>query len=98
MENYKEMIMNANCGEIVPMVKPIDIDDPVDYFAKISNYGRAENCCMLESREYLANSGALSFGTANPALYISGKGRDFNIKALTDTGRAMLEYLGSKRE
>jgi len=93
MEDYKQIIRGARPGKIVPIVKQIDMDDPMDFFAKLSDYGRAKNCCLFESREYLAGSGALSFGTARPALYLTGSGPDFTIKALSGTGRRMLAYL-----
>ncbi len=67
--------------------------DPMDFFARLSDYGRAENCCLFESREYLAGTGALSFGTARPALYLAGTGLNFTIKALSGPGRRMLKYL-----
>ena len=93
MEDYKQIIRGARPGKIVPIVKQIDMDDPMDFFAKLSDYGRAKNCCLFESREYLTGSGALSFGTARPALYLTGSGPDFTIKALNSTGRRMLRYL-----
>lgn len=93
MEDYKQIIRGARPGKIVPIVKQIDMDDPMDFFAKLSDYGRAKNCCLFESREYLTGSGALSFGTARPALYLTGSGPDFTIKALSSTGRRMLAYL-----
>jgi anthranilate synthase component 1 len=68
----------------------------VDFFAKLSNNGRAKNCCLFESKEHLASPEApnvLSFGTAKPALYIAGMGTDFTIKALNKTGRRILGYL-----
>lgn len=98
MQDYKEMIYNAKPGQIIPLVKRIDMDDPMDFFAKISDYGRAENCCLFESREYLTGSRALSFGTASPALYLSGKGNTFRIKAIRDVGERMLEYFAKNRE
>ncbi|MHC4221863.1 MAG: chorismate-binding protein, partial [Planctomycetota bacterium] len=100
MEDYKQLILNAKAGQIFPIVREIQMDDPVDFFAKVSDYGRAQNCCLFESREYLAGSSALSFGTNKPALYLTGTGNDFTIKALSDTGRRMIEYLstdGDKR-
>ena len=72
-------------GEIIPVVKQMDIDDPVDFFAKLSDYGRSANCCLLESREYLAGTAALSFGTARPSLYLTGTGDQFTIQALGRT-------------
>ncbi len=95
MEDYKQIIRGARPGKIVPIVKQIDMDDPMDFFAKLSDYGRAKNCCLFESREYLTGSGALSFGTARPSLYLAGSGPDFTIKALNSTGRRMLTYLAA---
>ncbi len=93
MEDYKQIILNAEPGQIIPIVKQIDISDPMDFFAKISDYGRSPNCCLFESKEYLAGTSALSFGTARPALYLTGKASDFSIKALTKPGKRMIKYL-----
>jgi len=98
MEHYRQIIHSAKPGQIIPIVKQIKIDEPVDFFAKLSDYGRAKNCCFFESREYLTGSGALSFGTAKPALYLAGTGAEFIIKALTGTGRRILAYLSGKAE
>lgn len=93
MDDYRQIVQGAEPGQIIPIVKRIDVDDPLDFFAKLTDYGRAKNCCLLESREYLTGTGALSFGTARPALYLTGKGADFTIQALSKTGRRMLAYL-----
>ena len=53
MEDYRQIINGAEPGQLVPIVKQIDMKDPVDFFAKLSDYGRAKNCCLFESREYL---------------------------------------------
>ncbi|TFG49298.1 MAG: anthranilate synthase component 1 [Candidatus Brocadiia bacterium] len=98
MDDYKHIIHNAEPGQIVPIVREIDIEDPMDFFAKVSDYGRSRNCCLFESKEYLAGSSALSFGTARPSLYLTGTGVDFTIKALSNTGRRMLNYFGEKRD
>ena len=66
MEDYRQIILNAEPGQIIPIVKQIDMDEPVDFFARLSDYGWAKNCCLFESREYLAGSSALSFGKAKP--------------------------------
>ncbi|MHC4759595.1 MAG: hypothetical protein ACYTE8_13170 [Planctomycetota bacterium] len=94
MESYRQIIENARSGQIIPIVKQVDMQDPVDFFAKLSDYGRAKNCCLFESREHLKEN-ALSFGTARPALYLTGKGNEFRIQALSKTGRRMLEYLST---
>lgn len=95
MNDYRQIIQAAKPGHIVPIVKQIDIRDPMDFFARISDYGRAKNSCLFESREYLAGDAALSFGTAKPALYLAGSGNDFTIQALSPTGRRMLTYLSA---
>ena len=98
MEDYRQIIENAEPGQIVPVVKQIDMGDPLEFFAKLSDYGRAKNCCLLESREYLAGTRALSFGTARPALYLTGTGSEFTVKALSKPGKRMLSYLAAHRE
>jgi anthranilate synthase component 1 len=98
MNDYKQIIKNAQPGQIVPVVKQIDIDDPVDFFARISDYGRSENSCLFESKEYLAGDSALSFGTTKPALYLTGQGNNFTIKALSPTGKRMIAYLVSDKD
>ena len=84
MEDYKELIYNAAAGDIIPVVKPIEIGCPVEFFAKLSDYGRKQDSCLFESRDYLMedNVGALTFGTAGPALYLSGKGQEFLVKCV----------------
>ena len=98
MDDYRQIIHGAEPGQIVPIVKRIDMGDPLDFFSKLTDYGRAKNCCLLESREYLTGTGALSFGTARPALYLTGTGSDFTIRALTRTGKRMLRYLAADEQ
>ena len=98
MNDYKSIILNAEPGQIVPIVKQIEIDDPVDFFARISDYGRSENSCLFESREHLAGDTTLTFGTAKPSLYLTGKENLFEIVALNPTGQRMLGYLAAHPE
>jgi len=97
MTEFSQKINEAKTGQIIPLVRQIDIADPVDFFAKLSDYGRNQHCCLLESKEHLAQAGQgeLTFGTANPALYLSGKGADFQIVALSPTGKRMIEYFAT---
>ncbi|MHC4395979.1 MAG: anthranilate synthase component 1 [Planctomycetota bacterium] len=97
MDDYKQIIHGAKAGQIVPVVKQIDIDEPADFFARLSDYGRAENCALFEASDYLAEN-ALSFGTARPGLYLTGTGSEFTIKALSNTGRRMIKYLAGKKD
>jgi anthranilate synthase component 1 len=98
MDDYRQIILGAEPGQIIPIVKQIDMDEPVDFFARLSDYGRAKNCCLFESREHLAGYTELSFGTAKPALYLTGTGSEFTIKALSKTGRRMIEYLSADKK
>ena len=95
MDDYREKILNAKPGQIIPVVKETPIDDPVDFFAKLSDYGRSRNCCLFEATDYLAEN-ALSFGTARPGLYLTGTGNAFTIKALSRTGRRIIKYLSTE--
>jgi anthranilate synthase component I len=96
MEQYRQIINNTGPGQIVPIVRQIEIGDPLDFFAKMSDYGRAGNCCLFESKEHLAGYKELSFGTARPSLYLTGTGVDFTIKAISSTGRRILKYLANR--
>jgi hypothetical protein len=82
------------------MVQEIDLTCPVEFFAKLSDYGRKKHCCLLESRDYLTegDAGELTFGTANPALYLTGTASRFTIEALSPTGRRMIAYFSEHRE
>lgn len=97
MDDYRNVILGAEPGQIVPIVKEIDIDEPVDFFARLSDYGRAKNCCLLEASDHLSEN-ALSFGTARPALYLTGTGADFTIKALSPTGKRMLDFFSAQKD
>ena len=100
MNDYKKRIEQARPGQIIPMVREVDITCPVEYFAKLSDYGRKKHSCMLESRDYLTegDAGELTFGTASPALYLTGTGNHFSIEALSLSGRRMLGYLSANRQ
>ena len=47
MDDYRGIIANAKPGQIVPIVKEIDINEPVDFFARLSDYGRSKNCALF---------------------------------------------------
>ena len=100
MHAYEKRIHQAHPGQIIPMVREIDITCPVEFFARLSDYGRKQHCCLLESRDYLTDGdgGELTFGTADPALYLTGRGNRFRVEALTPTGRRMLGYFAAHRE
>ncbi|MBU1261066.1 MAG: anthranilate synthase component 1 [Planctomycetes bacterium] len=97
MTELEQKISDAKAGQIIPLVRQIDVSEPVDFFARLSDYGRKQHCCLLESRDHLAegDQGELTFGTANPALYVSGSGADFQIVALSPTGKRMIKYFAT---
>ncbi|MGH2270755.1 anthranilate synthase component 1 [Anaerohalosphaeraceae bacterium U12dextr] len=97
MNELQKRIHQARPGQIIPIVREIDIRCPVEYFARLTDYGRRKPCCLFESRDYLSGSGAgeLTFATAQPALYLTGKGTHFRIEALTPAGKRILRYLAS---
>jgi len=97
MHGYRQLFRNARPGQIIPIVREVDMDCPVKYFARLSDYGRQKDSLLFESREHLADSahGDLTFGTTSPALYLTGRGAEFSIRALTPVGRRMLRYLAS---
>ncbi|MHC4927643.1 MAG: anthranilate synthase component 1 [Planctomycetota bacterium] len=100
MNEYLKRIQNAQAGQIIPMVQEIDLTCPVEFFAKLSDYGRNRHCCLLESRDHLSEGagGELTFGTANPALHLSGTANRFDIVALSKTGKRMIAYLSENRQ
>ncbi len=100
MQDTKDLIFSAQAGQIIPLVREIEVMSPVEYFAKLSDYGRKKHCCLLESKDHLAEdpTGDLTFATADPALYLTGKGQDFEIRALSAVGRRMLMFFKARPE
>jgi anthranilate synthase component 1 len=98
MNEIERQIQQAKPGQIIPIVREIDIRCPVEFFSRLTDYGRKKHVCLLESQDYLSNgsSGELTFGTAQPALYLTGTANQFRIEALTATGKRMLKYLAGR--
>ena len=94
MEKIKRLIEESGKGSIIPIVKELDYAiEPVEYFAKLSDYGRKDNCILLESAEIITKYGEKSIGTADPCIIVRGKGRSFEIKALNKIGEKILEHI-----
>jgi len=82
-----ETVKQAKVGSIIPVYKEINQEiDAFEYFAKLSNYGRKKNSLLIE------NNGK-SIGTANPCLVLTGKGDNFEIKALNEAGKRFLGFI-----
>ncbi|MFH1431933.1 MAG: anthranilate synthase component 1 [archaeon] len=87
----EENIKNVKLGQIVPIYKKTKgLGCPVEFFAKLSDYGRNPHCLLLESASVSAKYAQFSMGTAAPCLKISGRGDDFEIIALNSLGERFL--------
>jgi anthranilate synthase component 1 len=93
MNDYQK-IKNANQGELITLHRGFDnFPDPVSYFAKLTNYGKQENCILLESADIVSKYGERSIGAIDPCLKVIGNKEDFVIRALNLTGQYFLEAL-----
>ncbi len=100
MNEYRDIIHSAQPGTIVPLVREIEMDCPLEYFSRLSDFGRNKDCCLFESKDHLTEGKGhdeLTFGTARPALYLTGRRQNFEIRALTDTGRRMIRHLAAEK-
>lgn len=88
-------VQEAQVGEFVPVVETLDLGGacPVDYFAKLSDYGRNPDCVLLESADIVPKYGQHSMGTADPCLKLSGRGESFKISALNELGVKFIWFL-----
>jgi len=93
MKNFQK-VKNAKQGEIITLYKEYDyIPDTIEYFAKISDYGRVTNCLMLESADIISKYGKNSLGTANSCLKLTGKANCFEVAALNNLGKSFIKTL-----
>src|SRR3989344_5053363 len=86
-----DKIKNAKIGSILPIYEAVDYIEPIEFFIKLSNYGRNKNAILLESAD--ASIKERSLGSANPCLKVTGKNEEFEIKALSNLGRKFLQFL-----
>jgi len=90
----RDIIKQSKIGSIVPIYKTIQkIGCPVEFFAKLSDYGRKENCILLESADIVPKYGENSLGSADPCLKLQGKEEKFEIIALNKLGKEFLEFI-----
>ncbi|MFH1849600.1 MAG: anthranilate synthase component 1 [archaeon] len=91
-----QIIQQAKEGTVVPVVHTETNDETrcaIEYFAKLSDYGRKANCILLESADIVPKYGENSIGTADPCLKITGRGDEFRIRSLNGLGRRFCEFL-----
>ncbi|HZX20250.1 MAG TPA: anthranilate synthase component 1 [archaeon] len=90
MYGLKEL-EKAKKGNIVPVYETMDSQqDELDFFKKISDYGKKPHSILLESADIVTKYGEKSIGSADPCLNIIGKGDKFEINALNETGNRFL--------
>ena len=89
-----ENLASAKPGEIIPIYKVVKgLKCPVEFFAKLSDYGRNPHCLLLESASVSAKYAQFSMGTAAPCLKVSGKDTHFGITAFNETGEKFLKLI-----
>ena len=81
-----QAIEQAKIGDIVPVYKVIENIDALDYFAKLSDYGREKNAILFEFNDKVIAS-------SNPCLKLKGSGDEFEITALNNLGRKFLAFI-----
>ena len=94
MESNKNRLKDAKIGSIVPIVETLPYAlDPVEFFAKLADYGRKKNSILLESADIIAKYGERSLGSADPCLMVKGKDENFEITALNGLGKKFIALL-----
>ena len=94
MLNTLNIIKNAEIGSIVPVVEVFPYAlQPVEYFAKLSNFGKKGGSILFESADIVPKYGEKSLGSADPCLKVTGKDNEFEITALNKLGIKFLEFL-----
>ncbi|MEK6949416.1 MAG: anthranilate synthase component 1 [Nanoarchaeota archaeon] len=92
--DQKEKIAKAKIGSIVPIVETLPYAlNPVEYFSKLSNYGRKKHSLLLESADIVPKYGEKSLGSANPCLVVKGKEENFEVAALNNLGKKFIKFL-----
>src|SRR3989338_3832341 len=94
MESNNNRLKDAKIGSIVPIVETLPYAlEPVEFFAKLTDYGRKKNSILLESADITAKYGERSLGSADPCLMVKGKDEDFEIAALNGLGKKCIALL-----
>ena len=65
----------------------------VEYFAKLSDYGRKKYSFLLESADIVPKYGEFSLGSVDPCLRVKGNKQDFEILALNKLGEEFLALI-----
>src|SRR3989338_8992627 len=88
------LIKNPKIGSIVPVVEVLPYAlQPVEYFAKLSDYGNKKHSILFESADIVPKYGEKSLGSADPCLKVIGQKEHFEIIALNDLGVRFIRFL-----
>ena len=94
METTVNIIKNAKIGSIVPVVEVLPYAlQPVEYFAKLSDYGKKKNSILFESADIVQKYGEKSLGSVDPCLKVTGQNENFEIIALNKLGLRFIDFL-----
>ncbi|MBI3027036.1 anthranilate synthase component 1 [Candidatus Woesearchaeota archaeon] len=94
MNAAHNVIRNAKIGSIVPVVEEMPHAlQPVEYFAKLSDYGNKKNSILFESADVIPKYGEKSLGSADPCLKVTGQSENFEVTALSKVGVRFIEFL-----
>ncbi len=92
-----EALKAAKPGSIVTVYEELEgALDAEEYFKKLSDYGRKKNCILLESADIVTKYGEMSLGSTEPCLKAIGRGRNFEVLALNETGKKFLAAFKDK--
>jgi len=81
-------------GTIRPFYRSFDYTgDAIDFFAKLSDYGKKKDCILLESADIIKKYGEKSIGSSDPCLKVKGREEDFEITALNELGQRFLKFI-----
>ncbi|HZX34241.1 MAG TPA: anthranilate synthase component 1 [archaeon] len=87
----------ASAGNIVPVYREMPSSaNALEFFMKISDYGRKKDCILLESTDIVTKYGEKSIGSAEPCLKVKGRGERFEVIALNALGEKFLAHLKPK--
>jgi len=93
--DFKKQVSSASIGSMVPTHRTLEgFVDPIEFFSLLSDGGKKENCILLESADIVKKYGEKSMGCTQPCLKASGKGKEFEIVALNETGKRFLRFAG----
>jgi len=86
--------LQSKAGTFISIVETLPYAvDPVEFFAKLSDFGRNKDCIMLESASIVPKYGERSVGSAGPCLKVIGNDENFEIIALNETGKKFISAL-----